>query len=239
MLAENKWSKYLLYAIGEILLVVIGILIALQLNNWNSERIGNHKRVSYLENLVEDLKIDTLNLNYRIKFYQDILDKRNNLMSLTQFENISTDTLQNLIIPEYGSYQLNITTFTKITNQGISHLSENDSLSRRIYFYYTAGRESFNTIIQWEVETTNNDANYWLYGQDEYEVQITNEFPQFQDKTENRQALIKLISDPKGRNYLKSDYYRKQRVLDLYLDVKEYAVGLIKGIEDELLPKTE
>ncbi len=35
LLTENKFSKYLIYAIGEILLVVIGILIALQINNWN------------------------------------------------------------------------------------------------------------------------------------------------------------------------------------------------------------
>jgi len=39
LLTENKFSKYLLYAIGEIVLVVIGILIALQINNWNIERL--------------------------------------------------------------------------------------------------------------------------------------------------------------------------------------------------------
>ena len=38
LLVENKFSKYLLYAIGEIILVVIGILIALQINNWNEVR---------------------------------------------------------------------------------------------------------------------------------------------------------------------------------------------------------
>ena len=38
LLTENKFSKYLLYAIGEIILVVIGILIALQINNWNEGR---------------------------------------------------------------------------------------------------------------------------------------------------------------------------------------------------------
>lgn len=41
MLTENKLSKYLLYAIGEIILVVIGILIALQINNWNEEQKEN------------------------------------------------------------------------------------------------------------------------------------------------------------------------------------------------------
>ncbi|MFT7186735.1 MAG: hypothetical protein ACI84K_002139 [Pseudohongiellaceae bacterium] len=38
LLAENKFRKYLLYALGEILLIVIGILIALQINNWNENQ---------------------------------------------------------------------------------------------------------------------------------------------------------------------------------------------------------
>ena len=37
-LTENKFSKYLLYAIGEIIFVIVGILIALQINNWNEQR---------------------------------------------------------------------------------------------------------------------------------------------------------------------------------------------------------
>ena len=40
LMSKNKTSKYLKYAIGEILLVVIGILIALQINNWNQNRIS-------------------------------------------------------------------------------------------------------------------------------------------------------------------------------------------------------
>ncbi|WP_282124309.1 DUF6090 family protein [Algibacter mikhailovii] len=43
LLSENKFSKYLLYAIGEIILVVIGILIALQVNHWNVERKNDFK----------------------------------------------------------------------------------------------------------------------------------------------------------------------------------------------------
>jgi len=38
LLSESKFSQYLIYAIGEIVLVVIGILIALQINNWNEEK---------------------------------------------------------------------------------------------------------------------------------------------------------------------------------------------------------
>ena len=58
LLTDNKFSKYLLYAVGEILLVVIGILIALQVNNWNEKRQEAEQIRTQLVNLVRDLKAD-------------------------------------------------------------------------------------------------------------------------------------------------------------------------------------
>jgi hypothetical protein len=55
LLTENKFSKYLLYAIGEIVLVVIGILIALQINNWNAEQKIKKEEIVILNNLLESL----------------------------------------------------------------------------------------------------------------------------------------------------------------------------------------
>ena len=46
MVTDDKFSKYLLYAIGEIIPVVIGILIALQINNSNNTRIENKKEIA-------------------------------------------------------------------------------------------------------------------------------------------------------------------------------------------------
>ena len=54
-MTENKFSKYLLYAIGEIILVVIGILIALQINNWNAEQKIEEEEIGILNNLLENL----------------------------------------------------------------------------------------------------------------------------------------------------------------------------------------
>lgn len=54
LLSENKFSKYLLYAIGEIILVVIGILIALSINNWNENR--KQKAEALLMSLESELK---------------------------------------------------------------------------------------------------------------------------------------------------------------------------------------
>ncbi|RMA67518.1 hypothetical protein BXY75_0066, partial [Ulvibacter antarcticus] len=56
MLIENKFSKYLIYAIGEIALVVIGILIALSLNNWNQKKSERNSETQYIFSLIEDAK---------------------------------------------------------------------------------------------------------------------------------------------------------------------------------------
>ncbi|NKI30931.1 DUF6090 family protein [Croceivirga thetidis] len=64
LLQENRFSKYLLYAIGEIILVVIGILIALQVNNWNEKRILRTTQNNYLRELKAD--IDIMNVEYKL-----------------------------------------------------------------------------------------------------------------------------------------------------------------------------
>ena len=56
LLTENRFSKYLLYAIGEIILVVIGILIAIQLNDFNEDRKERKKELSFLQKLKDDIE---------------------------------------------------------------------------------------------------------------------------------------------------------------------------------------
>ena len=51
LLMENKTSKYFKYAIGEIVLVVIGILIALQINNWNDRRLLGESEIESYHNI--------------------------------------------------------------------------------------------------------------------------------------------------------------------------------------------
>lgn len=62
-MTETKFSKYLLYAIGEIVLVVIGILIALSINNWNQVKSDRKIERDYTLSLIEDAKTDLSNFN--------------------------------------------------------------------------------------------------------------------------------------------------------------------------------
>ncbi len=72
LLSENKTGKYLKYAIGEIFLVVIGILIALQINNWNEQRKARIQEHAVLRNFIQDLKADSLSFSRNFKTLTDI-----------------------------------------------------------------------------------------------------------------------------------------------------------------------
>ena len=107
LLTEHKFSNYLIYAIGEIILVVIGILIALSINNWNQNIKNNKAEKYYLEQMKNDLVADSLylsnvslNLKERlpvIKNFLDELHKDNNkkrfIDAFKQYININWEVL--------------------------------------------------------------------------------------------------------------------------------------------------
>jgi hypothetical protein len=66
LMETGKTSKYFKYAIGEIILVVIGILIALQINNWNEERKNRYVEQKILQSINDDLTIDLINIRQMI-----------------------------------------------------------------------------------------------------------------------------------------------------------------------------
>ncbi|MFH6767308.1 DUF6090 family protein [Gaetbulibacter aquiaggeris] len=70
LLSENKFSKYLLYAVGEILLVIIGILIALSINNWNEHRKLKIEEQSSLKDLRGEVASNIEALEHALKFHQ-------------------------------------------------------------------------------------------------------------------------------------------------------------------------
>ena len=70
----GKFSKYLLYALGEIVLVVVGILIALSINNWNEDRKEEVLELEYLERIITDLKADTRYFNRQIVECNEVMD---------------------------------------------------------------------------------------------------------------------------------------------------------------------
>ena len=82
MADDNKPAKYLRYAIGEIVLVVIGILIALSINNWNKQRSNANSEQIILNDLNAELKNNITSLEHVIQEHQKSFDAATEIMAL-------------------------------------------------------------------------------------------------------------------------------------------------------------
>ncbi len=98
LLSEKKFSKYLLYAIGEIVLVVIGILIALQISNWNENRKDSIYKKKLVNNLMLDLRAAKSDLASSIQDAEKGVNYGDLFMEITgnKNESIPVDSIKTL-----------------------------------------------------------------------------------------------------------------------------------------------
>jgi hypothetical protein len=90
LLSENKFSKYMIYAIGEITLVVIGILIALGINNWNENRKTDSIKQSYYSQIIFDLDKETKNIEERVMYLDSGITSVDHYFELMKTPNLKT-----------------------------------------------------------------------------------------------------------------------------------------------------
>ncbi len=135
LIMENKTSKYLKYAVGEIVLVVIGILIALQINTWNQDRLNKAYEQKMLRELVEDLKLDTTFLNVqfkRIELFEESVD-----MVLNDPQNLKENGNFFLF---GGVYFIQNTKALETIKSGNVQIPFNDNLRKQISSHYHSSR---------------------------------------------------------------------------------------------------
>jgi hypothetical protein len=193
MLTENKFSKYLLYAIGEIILVVIGILIALYINNWNQNRNEITKLNSILNIVKTDLVRDTLNIAFPIELYEDketqilnILENKrsysllDSITELNYMDHFSTTRL----VTEYDFFSkqnkgiellkniannLDIEKDTLITSLIDKHskyklyFDEDNAVIRQLNLQNVENFEELSWFTDWLLKKYNNDMFQYFY----------------------------------------------------------------------------
>ena len=137
LLSENKFSKYLLYAFGEIVLVVIGILIALQINTWNSLQIESKKEKEYLNSIIEDIKIQSILVKGQIKHEVKMRQKCEMALEHLNTFNVNTDSL-NLYLADITrkSFVVNDPTFQDLKSSGNLLIIKNHTLRKKIISFY-------------------------------------------------------------------------------------------------------
>lgn len=91
LLVDNRFNKYLLYAIGEIILVVIGILIALQINNWNEVRKAKQNELVLLQKLQEENILNIESIKNDVEYRKEVPLKTYNFIRLLQTQSLEVE----------------------------------------------------------------------------------------------------------------------------------------------------
>lgn len=118
LLSENKFNRYFKYAIGEIILVVIGILIALQINNWNTKKDNEQKVIKTLQQVQKDLLNDIQEAQYFSDYWQKQDKLLTHFFKTTKTEQYFKDNLL-----DFTRIGLNTNRFVQNT-QGYSRLND-------------------------------------------------------------------------------------------------------------------
>lgn len=240
----SQTGRYLKYATGEIFLVVIGILIAISINNWNEARKQAIIEIEYLQRLRSDLANDTAYYHRRIIYADKILadHKKAIEISYTEIAN-PLDFHQSFKFLEYSSEALSIRniTYNEMHNAGQINIIRNDKIKTEILEFYRQVdlvakhfEEINNTSIDFMMDffiQSKALKHIWSYGKETsvYTTEMLDESYDWQ-----------WINDPKSESFKSFQsslvfYKNKQMIFKGYFeDLLKKSTFLLKEIETEL-----
>lgn len=224
---SNKVSSYLVYAIGEIALVMIGILLALYVNNWNESRKLKSVINNTLSTISYDLEADTLSANTIIDFYKKNLEDSNRILNNEITPDNYMDCLNCFnLVTVYQPFAIQTKGFEQLKRLTDETNTQKDSLISDITRLYSV----YSPIID-----KNNDRMETIVMKNFYELE---KFPWFIDLATNK------LSEEVIKYYTTSEDYKKRVASHRMLAVgnhlgatqkyKEDAIELINRIKQRL-----
>ena len=159
---ENKTGKYFKYAIGEIVLVVIGILIALQINNWNENRKNKLTESEYYCKLLADFELDRQNIAVLYKESEHKIATSIRLLLELKDKNKDKSYLLNNYLQALrtNAFVPSKVAMTDIVSSGKLNLLTNDSLKNDLLRYYG---ELDKLLYQLEINQSKSLERVFLY----------------------------------------------------------------------------
>lgn len=149
LFSEHKFHKYFFYAIGEIILVVIGILIAVQINSWNEHVKEKKEELRILSKLEIDLQSDIIQLDKHIKnaqFRQQQIDSIYLALDTPDKYPVEQFAYWHLGIAFEDFFSVNSGTYDESLSSATLKLIQNDSLREQVFDYYRAAKENYHDV---------------------------------------------------------------------------------------------
>ena len=228
LMEKNKTAKYFKYAIGEIILVVIGILVALGINNWNDQNNLTRKETALLIEMKSNLESDLEGLKWDINKNEYLL-KANRIVLKSLNIGVYHDSLNQYYTWIKGNtvFVKNTSAFKNLESFGLD-IIKNDSLRIKITNLYSTRYEYIRYIeqvrdekFQYEQMIPQITKHLRLSSENLYEPINVDELSQ----NNEFKSIIKLNCDM--RNY----------IITIYKDIEKMITELIEAIELELKDK--
>ena len=246
LLSENRIRKYLLYGIGEIILVVIGILIALQINSWNEYSKSRKLEKNYylqfkieleenIRNAEDQIQHSTYQIN-NTKIVTNVLET-NNLLKDSQELYLAIEHLGKTYPTQYTN-----NVWTELLSNGKTLIIRNREFREKLAFLNSEMLQTVNL----QNEINENNFGYKRLTGDIFSISLTNELDakmhpkELRDSTQipnlpNQQSIIDKLKTINGLNGYIADIYQTKRVNKyLFLRHKKLMLELVKICESEL-----
>ena len=232
---QTKTTRYFKYAFGEIVLVMIGILLAIQANNWNIERTARKELNQSFSKLLVELNQDKVLLNELINQnaqYVSALDSC--LIILKDPQNYSIDAFDKLF--HYTNYTMNFDysteSFNELSNQGKLKLINNNQLSDSLISYY--GNTNYKSVEEALKDHTRDNLRAYTTGFDFFSFVDDQDTYKASDFDIKRKTLEDYRNDVRIINGIRFKIVLHRFIEVNYKDILPRTDHLIKTIEQEL-----
>ena len=232
LLSEGSTRKYFKYAFGEIVLVVVGILIALQINNWNEYRKDISKSRAILGEFKKDLASDTTGINRVVRLLERRTSYEAWALNKLVYQKTQGDSLKEALFSTVYQEFIQDRTYNKLQVSQNPNLTGFLDLQNNLTTYYTDTKFLLDYGNQLE-EEFQKQYNLNTLLRKELEIQL-DPFPMLSSEDKQIETLISYAQTIEGRNFLKENYSRRRTMIKYFNRVKEEAIQLIEQINSRL-----
>jgi hypothetical protein len=147
LLADGNLKRYLIYAVGEIILIVTGILLALQINNWNEANKSNRKEQIFLQKLHEELISNASILKKDIAYNEQMIDRIEYILQHFHNDLTCSDSFAHLLPMMTWTYQLTLVSsaFESLKSSGFDIIKSNQLKLKIIALF----DHEYSSATQW------------------------------------------------------------------------------------------
>lgn len=231
---SNGFFTYLKYALGEITLIAIGILLAFSLNKWNETRKNHLLTQEFIQEIKSDLEKDKSVFSIEIKNIGEIIEFKKWGLNNDKFTDSELDSIELLYSSYYHNLKVTNSAYKRFQAANISTNNEYSEIIDKIKNYYSFSAEYVDNFNKWEFDLANKEHQY-IFNQSSFEIDINiildDSISTIQNKKLDTPRRLKFIQSIQARNILKYGIIRETIMQKTYQSMMKESDKIIEQID--------